>query len=214
MSTDKILSTDSMKIFIKNYFLSNLIPYFILQWIIKKRTLSLSLLLSFSLSLSPSLPPSLPFSVSLTLPSYPSEPHENTYFTGIHDGRRASVRTCLPGCSVRRLAPSTKRSLFVGPSDPSPVPRVIPTLHHTLFSVPFPLLLFLFLILFFFFLLSFLFLFLLLVSSLPLLDGYTRMQRSKRGAASTSSHGLTRTIECTRSFIPFHLYSRFAIKHT
>lgn len=27
----------------------------------------------------------------------PTGPHENTYFTGIHDGRRASVRTCLPG---------------------------------------------------------------------------------------------------------------------
>lgn len=28
----------------------------------------------------------------------PTGPHENTYFTGIHDGRRTSVRTCLLGC--------------------------------------------------------------------------------------------------------------------
>lgn len=28
----------------------------------------------------------------------PTGLHENTYFTGIHDGRRTSVRTCLLGC--------------------------------------------------------------------------------------------------------------------
>lgn len=28
----------------------------------------------------------------------PTGPHENTYFTGIHDGRRTSVQTCLLGC--------------------------------------------------------------------------------------------------------------------
>ena len=32
----------------------------------------------------------------LRLPLLPTGPHENTYFTGIHDGRRASVQTCLP----------------------------------------------------------------------------------------------------------------------
>lgn len=35
----------------------------------------------------------------------PTGPHENTYFTGIHDGRRASVQTCLPGLPSDRLAP-------------------------------------------------------------------------------------------------------------
>lgn len=34
----------------------------------------------------------------------PTGPHENTYFTGIHDGRRASVQTCLPGLPSDRLA--------------------------------------------------------------------------------------------------------------
>lgn len=32
----------------------------------------------------------------LRSPLLPTGPHQSTYFTGIHDGRRASVQTCLP----------------------------------------------------------------------------------------------------------------------
>lgn len=66
-------------------------------------------LFSYGFSLSPALadPLSLLSASHLFLicrchprygcPLLPTGPHENTYFTGIHDGRRASVQTCLPG---------------------------------------------------------------------------------------------------------------------
>ena len=55
--------------------------------------------LRLSLILSPLCQPPLSHLLlpsPLRLPLLPTGPHENTYFTGIHDGRRASVQTCLP----------------------------------------------------------------------------------------------------------------------